>query len=457
MRPLAPLSLILLLAACGPRTAYAPPPLPVSAAWPEAPATATAGIAVNSGRWWAAFQDAQLVWLVDRVLAANGDLAAAGFRLQRARLATSLAGRALLPEASASLDSGATRALDSSARSKFSGASLGVSWEVDLFGRLDAERDAQRWEAVATAEDLAATRLSLIGTTATAWWQLAHANERIALGEESIAYARRALELVRLQYAAGAVSRVELRDAEQSVAAQEAAQTQLVQGRTEARNALAALLARQGYDGPELTRLPQGDLPAVDPGLPASILARRPDLAAAEYRLRSSLASVDATRASFYPALNLTAGVGTSSNELVEFFANPVASLGALLSLPFLNPERVRLSVGIARADYAAATETFRQSFYNALADVSDTLSARARYAEQADALARSHAAAREAETLYERQYRAGAIPLRQWLDAQERRRSAEAALADNRLNRLVNQVALNQALGGDARVPEDG
>lgn len=454
MRPFFFVLPVAFLVACAPRATHVPPPLPVSTGWVDVPVGATAGAAVDSGRWWADFGDAELVSVVDRVLAANGDLAAAGFRLQRARLATSLAGRALLPEASASLDSGATRALDNSARTKSSGAVLGVAWEADLFGRLDAERDAQRWEAVATAEDLAATRLALIGTTATAWWQLAHANERIQLGEQSIVYARRALQLVRVQYDAGQVSRVELRDAEQSVAAQEAAQTQLVQARTEARNALAALLAQHGYDGPEPPRLPRGELPAVDAGLPARILSRRPDLAAAEHRLRASLAAVDATRASFYPALRLTGAVGTSSNELVEFFANPVASLGALLSLPFLNPERVRLSVGIARTDYEAAVATFRQGFYNALADVSDTLSARARYAEQAGLLGRSLAAAQDAETLYERQYRAGAIALRSWLDAQERRRNAQAAVADNRLNRLVNQVVLHQALGGDARDP---
>lgn len=442
-----------LLTACAPRSAYSPPPLPVSAAWPGLEAASTAG-RTGEGRWWEEFSDAGLVTLVEDVLAANGNLAAAGYRLERAQLANRLAGRALLPSASASLDSGARTELDGPGESRGSGASLGVSWEVDLSGRLAAERDAASWEAAAMGEDLLATRLGLIGAAVTAWYQLAHANERVTLADESLGYTRRALQLVQLQYQAGAVSRVELRDAEQSVATQEAARTQLVQAQVESRNALAALLARQGYDGPELPRLPREGLPAVDPGLPAEILARRPDLAAAEYRLRASLASADATRAGFYPTLNLTAGLGAASDSLLDFVGNPVASLGALLSLPFLNPERVRLAVGIARADYAASSALFRQTFFDAVTEVSSLLSQRARQADQARALARSLDAARDAEMLYERQYRAGAIPLRNWLDAQERRRNAEIAVTDNRLARIVNQVTLHQALGGDARTP---
>lgn len=440
----------LLLAACGPKSTWTPPVADGSAGWGQLPPSATSGVAVPGASWWQAFGDPELDALVGRVLAANGDLAAAGIRLRQAELSTRLAARALLPAASASLSSGASKSFDGDRESRSSSASLGVAWEADLFGKLAAQRDVLKWEQVATAEDLAATRLGLIGTTIIAWYQLAHANERIAIADDSLAYTRKALGLVSIQYRAGQVSKVELRDAEQSVASQEAARTQLVQARTEARNALAALMAQQAYDGPERRQLPRTALPAVDLDRPTDLLSRRPDLAAAEYRLRSLLSNVDATRASFYPTLSLSAAVDTLSGSLGGFFGDPGASFGGILSLPFLNPERVRLSVGIARAQYAAAAESFRQIFHNSVRDVSDALSARAQYAAQAEALQRSYAAAEEAEHLYERQYRAGAIPLRQWLDAQERRRSALAALADNRLNRLVNQVTLEQALGGD-------
>jgi len=437
-----------LLAGCASvtRTPYVQPELPAEDAWEQQPLGERLAAA---GPWWNEFGDQRLSELVERVLAGNGDLAAAGIRLGQARLLSNLAARQLFPSASGGLSSGGSVALDGGDWSDGASASVNAGWELDLFGRLDAERDAAAWDAEATEQDLAATRLSLIGTTALAWWQLGYANEQIALGERSLDYVRRALELVERQYAAGAVSRLSLRDAQQSVASQEATQTQLVQARVEVLQALAALLGQQSYDGPDNLALPTRDLPLVEPGLPAELLARRPDLAAAELRLRGTLAYADAAEASYYPSLGLTGSLGTASSALLSFLSNPVASLSAALSIPTLDPERVRLGIGIARADYDIAAENFRQAFYDALRDTAIALSARDQYIRQAVFLEESYAAALDAEALYERQYRAGLIPLRDWLDAQERLRSSESSLLQNRYNLLAAQLNLYQALGG--------
>lgn len=434
------------------RSHFASPELPVAAQWAS---RADGPARPVSGSWWDQFGDAQLSALVNQVLSRNADLAAAGIRLRRARMATELAATQLFPDLGGNASTGGSHALDGNEGwSRSSSASLGASWELDLFGRLDAERDAARWEAEATTQDLAATRLSLAGTTVKAWWQLGYANQRIELARQTLDYTRKTLELVQLQYRAGAVSRLELRDAEQSVAAQQAALAQLVQARTEARNALAALLDQQVYDGAEPATLPDAPLPEIDAGVPSELLARRPDLAAGEQRLRKALASKDATVASFYPQLSLTGTLGTASNNLLSFLTNPAASLGAALSLPFLNPAKVRLNTGIARADYEVAIAEFRQDFYDAMRDTANALSAREQYIQQGEALARNYAAARDAEALYQRRYRAGAIALRDWLDAIERLRNAESSVIENRLARLNAQVALYQALGGDAAVP---
>lgn len=430
-------------------TTYVAPELPVSAAWDVRPSGA---VIAREGAWWNQFGDAGLTTLVDNVLAANGDLAAAGIRLRQARMSADLAASQLRPTFTGNLSTGGSQALDGgNGWSENASASLGASWEVDLFGRLGAQRDAAEWAAQASAQDLAATRLSLVGTAVSAWWQLGYANERIVIAEQSLAYTQRALTLVQLQYQAGAVSQIELRDAEQSLAAQQATLTQLTQARVEARNALAALLGQQSYTGAELQVLPIAPLPAVSAGLPAELLGRRPDLAAAELRLRQSLATSDATEAGFYPQLNLTGSLGTASSTLIDIISNPVASLGAAISLPFLNPDRVRLQTGIARADYDIAVAEFRQDFYEALRDTGNALSQREQLIGQAVLLQRSLSAADDAEGLYERRYRAGAIALRAWLDAQERLRTSQVSLLDNRLSQLNAQVSLYQALGGDA------
>lgn len=199
----------------------------------------------------------------------------------------------------------------------------------------------------------------------------------------------------------------------------------------------------------EPARLSAQALPAVDAGLPAELLARRPDLRAAESRLRSLLASGDATRASYYPALTLTGSLGTSSTALLGLLSNPAAALGAGLSLPFLNRQEMRLSGELVTAQYEEAVVNFRQTLYAAFADVEDALSARSQYLRQGELLAQQLAAAREAERLYEVRYRAGSTALRTWLDAQQSRRTAELAVEENRLNQLNALATLYRVLGG--------
>lgn len=166
--------------------------------------------------------------------------------------------------------------------------------------------------------------------------------------------------------------------------------------------------------------------------------------------MREALATVDATRASFYPPVTLTGAVGTASPTLSNILQNPVASLGVGLTLPFLQWNQMQLNIKISKADYEERVVNFRQSLYQAMADVENALSNRTQLGLQAEQLAVSLRAARDAERLYEVRYRAGAVSLKDWLDAQEKRRTAEIARDENGLNRLVNQVTVYRALGGD-------
>jgi outer membrane protein TolC len=115
-----------------------------------------------------------------------------------------------------------------------------------------------------------------------------------------------------------------------------------------------------------------------------------------------------------------------------------------------LQRANMQLSIQVSETQYEEAVVNFRQTLYTALGDVDNALSSRQQLAQQAVLLEESLQAARTAERLYEARYRAGAAALKAWLDAQEKRRSADIALADNRLARLNSQAALYQALGGD-------
>ncbi|MFG0603764.1 efflux transporter outer membrane subunit [Delftia sp. WSY_4] len=443
------------LAGCGAitRTTYEAPQVALPAQFKHAQPSAAAPA---PEAWWRAFGDPRLDAWIDMALARNPDLATAGIRVRRAALQAQLAGRALLPQPGGTLSTGASRPLSGNPRSTLetSSATLSVGWELDLFDRLGAQRDAAVFEAQASEQDRQAVALSLAATTASLYWQLALANERLEFARQSLEYTRRTGELVEAQYRSGAVSSLERREARQALAEQQALLSQYTQARAELRQALNELLLGAEAPGGEPQALPTSALPAIAAGLPAELLGRRPDLRAAELRLRASLASSDAATARYYPTLSLTGSLGGSSNSLLDLLANPVAALGASMTLPFLNVGEMRLNTAIARNQHEEAVVNFRKSLYAALAETEKALSARTELASQEQAQQRVMQESAEITRLYEARYRAGQVPLRTWLDAQERSRNAQLALSALHLAQLQNQVTINKVLGGGWQAP---
>jgi NodT family efflux transporter outer membrane factor (OMF) lipoprotein len=449
------LCLALLLSGCASslHTPYAAPATSVPTQWQYANGGTNAVASLSP--WWTGFNDPVLNQLVDQALARNNDLAAATIRVRRAQLQVGLAENQFGPTFSGNVSTGVSKSLNGGGTGKSSGISLGASYEVDLWNRLGSQRDVAQWEAQATTQDREATALSLVATTAQLYWQVGYLNQRLAANALSIATAQKTLELVQAQYRAGAVSGLELAEAQQNLRTQQASQTTLQQQAVEANTALGLLFdgapLASVMPGPLPQSLPAETLPPVDAGLPASLLARRPDLRAAELRLREATSSIDATRASYYPALTLTGGLGTSSASLINILKNPVASLGLGITMPFLQRTQRDLDIKISQSQLDELVANFRQTLYTAFGDVDNALSARQQLETQATLLAQALEAAQRAERLYEIRYRAGSVALQPWLDAQDKRRSAEIALAENRFNRLTNHAVLVQALGGDA------
>ena len=460
---LLPLALATALAGCATPGANPAADIRVPAGWgqhtpptePQSLEVTAPATDIAADAWWAGFNDAGLNALVDQVLASNTDWAVAGLRLQRARLQAGLASADLWPSANGSMGVSGNRQLDTGDDwSENYSASVSIGWELDLWGKLRAQRDIARWEAAATEADLQNTALLLIGQTTELYWQLGYLNLAIRSGQANLERLQRINDLVGVQYRAGAVSMLEVRQAAQNLEAQKSTQSQLEQQRVEARNALTVLLDGQPWP---VEREPQDldgfAVPSLQAGLPAQLLARRPDLRAAELRLRQALAQIKVTATSYYPSLSLSGSVGGSSTDLGNVLSNPVASLGAGLSLPFLKFRQMQLNIESSDLAYQIAANQFRDTLYSALAEVDNTLSAREKLAVQLAASQASYAHALEIERLYEVRYRADATDLRNWLDAQQTRRSAELSLAQARRSVLVNQVSLYKALGGSARI----
>ena len=408
--------------------------------------------ALYADQWWTLFGDAQLNQLVDAVLAKNADLAVAGMTLKQARLQAELAENQQKPRVSSTVSTGHIFDLnDGSDTSSGLSAKAGLSYEVDLFGKLARQTEAKRWEALATEQDLQATAQSLIGTTAKLYWQLAYYNESRTTAEQSLATSQKLYDLVKVQYQAGAVSGLDLTQAEQSVQSQKASLSQIQQSLVETRTAIAVLLHMpvQQLNIDEPQRLPRLALPSIAAGLPADILSRRPDLKAAELRLRESLATKDATTASYYPSISLTGNIGSSSTSLTQLLKNPALTLGASLSLPFLQYNDMKRDLAISQLDYEKAIVQYRQTLYQAFADVENALSARTELSQQVQLQQRNLELAEKVERLTQVRYRYGAVALKTLLDQQETTRTARLTLVNTKQSQYNAYVTLMQALGG--------
>jgi outer membrane protein TolC len=202
--------------------------------------------------------------------------------------------------------------------------------------------------------------------------------------------------------------------------------------------------------GIEPSRLPTGPLPQISADIPANVLARRPDISALELRLREALTRVDIKRADYYPAFNLTGALGGSSAALLNLIGQPIATLSAQLTLPFLQWQQRNVDIKIARNDYEQRVLEFKQALYKAMAGVNDALSLRAQLMEQEQQLQQILARAYESERLNEIRYREGATRINYWLNAQEQRRLAQVAVDTNRYEQLWNLAQIYLEFGGD-------
>lgn len=434
------------------RSDFAAPRLEIPQSWQKT--TLSGDVALDP--WWHQFHNPELNRLIDDVLSTNNDLALATLTLRRARLQAGISRTDLYPRLSSNstVQRAKTLTAGSDAATSYS-TNLSVSYELDLWGRVGATVDSAQWNAMASLEDRESTAQALVATTASLYWQIGYLKQRLVLAQNSIAYAQQTLALTERQFQSGAVSRLNVLEAQRSLASQQASQSQLQQQLTEAENAFSLLFNQPpGAVTAQIEHLPATPLPDISPGVPADLLVRRPDVKSALYALRSALASKDATFAQYLPTLTLTGSVGDSSDQLKTLLRDPVGTLGAGLVLPFLQWNEMELNKKIAEVDYQSAVVSYRQTLYQAFADVNNAISARRQYIFQGQQLEQQYDAAEAAEKIYESQYRAGAVSIQDWLDAQNSRRVAEESLLENHYNQLVAQATLYQSLGGSDVAP---
>jgi len=422
--------------------------VPAPPAWTDVAPQAHASVAPD---WWRSFGSAQLEALVQEALAENPDLRTAAQRVRQADIALQLAGASLLPGASASAGSSANRS-EGGATRKSSSLSLNVSYEVDLWGRLAAGTDSARLALNASRYDLQTARITLVASVATSYLQLLAARERLAIAQQSLEIAERVLRIVQSRQRNGVATPLEVSQQTTAVLQQRTALAPLQLQVRQITSALALLLGHQpvGYDAGSAEALMQLQTPEVAPGLPSDLLARRPDLRAAQARLAAADADVAAARAALLPSFSLSAGGGGGSAALVSLAGGTgSASVAASLAQTLFDGGRRKLQVESSRLQRELLVDDYASAARRAFKEVDDALGAAATSARQEQAQAEVAAQAQRTLELAERRYREGADALLTVLEAQRTLFSARDALAQQRLARLTGAVDLYRVLGG--------
>ncbi|HEX2595181.1 MAG TPA: efflux transporter outer membrane subunit [Luteimonas sp.] len=460
--PIAALSLALALGGCASTHGLAPTDHPMD------PDQLTAGRSLGAFSkadfpkldWWSSFGDPQLGALIDEALAGSPSLAAADARVREAIAQAGLAEAATQPSLGAGAQYSGIRIPSSVAPAPLGGTYKGVilltlnlKYDPDFWGGKRARWEAALGQARAAEVDAQAARLLLAGNIASAYIGLAQATAAhdVALAEKSRAAHLLALSQQRAK--AGIDSQLPLRQAETSVASAQQQADAAQQHIDAARTALAALLGKGPDRGLAITKpvLLQAPAPGVPTVLPSELLGHRPDVVAARWRVESARQGVRASKAAFYPTINLAAMVGLASGGLSNLFNTDSAFVqgGPAISLPIFDGGGLRSQLARSDAEYDLAVAAYNQSLVGALREVTDALqNARALDAQLASAQT-AVTAARAAWQLAQARYHAGLGTQLDVLAAQQPLLQLEQQIAALHAQRLDAAVDLDRALGG--------
>jgi multidrug efflux system outer membrane protein len=327
------------------------------------------------------------------------------------------------------------------------------NFELDLFGRVRNLARAAQEQVFASEEAQRSTRISLIAEIANAWLTMAADQDQLRVSRSTLATFQQTLDLTTAQSRIGVGSELEVRQAETNFQA--------------ARNDIATLETRVAQDQNALnllvgTTVPAHQLPsglldtqvtldALPYNLSSDVLLRRPDVLQAEHQLIAQNANIGAARAAFFPAISLTATIGTISTALSSLFSGGSFTYSGApgVSLPLFDGGRRQGNLDYARATRDVAVASYERTIQTAFREVADALAQRGTIGEQIDAQTARASAARTAARLSEARFRAGIDSFLTSLDAQRTAYAAEQQLVATRLTRASNLVVLYRSLGG--------
>lgn len=447
-------ALALVLAACSTGPDYARPAVRAAAAGPFVAASpgAVQPLAAVPEDWWRLYDDPVLDGLIADALAANTDVRVAVARLAQARSALRELRVDRLPQAGASGSATHGRDGSQSGTATTFSAGLDVAYEVDLFGRVGRNVEAGRGDVAAAAADADAVRVAVVADTARAYADAASAAERLAVAEHIVALLGRSLQLTQRQVEIGITTGL---DTARIGALRNQRQAEIPALAAERASALFRLATLTGRAPAELPRTAGARTTSLDLGrtIPvgdgAQLLARRPDVRAAERRLGSATARIGVATAELYPQVTL-GGSFNANGGIGNLLSNPVGFLlGPLIRWSFSDHARARARVAGAQAGAQEALAQFDGTVLRSLQETEIALSVYASALQRRAALTSARKDAGAAARIVRAQQREGQVDALVLLDAERTFAEAEAQLANVNGEVASAQIDLFRALGG--------
>ncbi len=418
------------------------------------------------GEWWRDLRDPLLDQLMTRAVDGNLDVAAAKAKIRAARALRREATGALQPTldgtASAKREQATATSTPSGSRvsSQFQ-AGFDASWELDLFGANARSVEAATANVAATEADLDATLLTLVGDVASYYVEARGYQARISLARRTAKSQRETAALTRTKFDAGSASAVDSSKADAQAATTEADIPSLEASLAQAIHRLSILTGREpGALTGEMSRA--GRIPAprqpLPKGVPAAVLANRPDVRAAERRLVQYTAKVGAAEAALYPSVTLSGSISTSATRIGDLGkASTIAwSWGPSISVPIFEGGKLTAARDEAAAVRDQYLVAWRSSVLTALEDVENALVSLSKEQTRAHSLSEAADQYRRAATLSRALYQNGSSSFLDVLDAERSLYSAEDSLIQSRVAITTDHIALAKALGGGWTRPVD-
>jgi NodT family efflux transporter outer membrane factor (OMF) lipoprotein len=449
--------LALLVGGCAVGPNYQRPTAPEASRFKEADGwiPAAPADALERGPWWQLFGDPMLNQLAAQVDVSNQNVAAAVAAYAQARALVREQRAALFP--SLALDGGASRSHSNSSSSgggrtgNSYQASLGGSWEPDVWGRLGRTADSASASAQASAADLASARLSAQGELAVNYLSLRQNDAQKALLDSTMAGYQRALEITQNRYTAGIAAKTDVLQAQTQLASAQADAAGLGRQRAQLEHAIAVLTGQAPGNFSLAPAAWNPSVPDVPAGLPSTLLQRRPDIAAAERRVAAANAQIGIAQSAYYPSLSLSASYGFGASRVADLFSasSGLWSLGLSAAQTLFNAGATGARVEGAQAAQAQAVARYRQTVLAAFQDVEDQLAATRVLLTQQDLRRQASQAADQVEQQVLNRYRSGQVSYTEVITAQATALSARRALVQAMADRQTTAVALIQSLGG--------